>query len=314
MKRNIVHKSVLGLLAAALLATTWLSPVLAEEQREPGGAIARAAVTVATVVEVDQATRNIVLRNQDGTTSSFTAGPEVRNFDQIKRGDQVLAEYFGAFAVALDPADKGKIDADNYLAVTRAKLGEKPGFSVKQLTVVSGVVRAVVPEKRDVTIEGPENTITVKVADDVDLGKVKVGDTVQAALLSMFAVKVEPAPKVSGTISFTTTAIAAGIGFEWGKGSMTMYDGSTHTFKVNGLSIVDVGISEVKAEGKIYHLVEAGDLEGTYFSGEAGATLFGGGSVVAMKNSKGVVIQLQTQQKGLKLTLAPGGLTISEVQ
>ena len=45
-----------------------------------------AAVVVATVVSVDEKTRIINLVGPEGDYSTITAGPEVRNFDQIKRG------------------------------------------------------------------------------------------------------------------------------------------------------------------------------------------------------------------------------------
>jgi len=78
--------------------------------------------------------------------------------------------------------------------------------------------------------------------------------------------------------------------------------------------LIDIGVTKIEATGKVYNLVEAGDLEGKYMSGEAGATLFAGGSATAMKNGKGVVIKLKSTQKGLKLTLAPEGLSITEVK
>ena len=42
--------------------------------------------TSATVVSVDPATRIISLKGEDGRTGAFTAGPEVKNFAQIRTG------------------------------------------------------------------------------------------------------------------------------------------------------------------------------------------------------------------------------------
>jgi hypothetical protein len=105
--------------------------------------------------------------------------------------------------------------------------------------------------------------------------------------------------------------VAVGIGFEWGHGTLTMYDGTTHDFKVSGLSVVDVGVSSIEATGEVYHLVEAKDLEGSFLSGEAGGAFIEGGSASAMKNEQGVVMKLKSTQKGIKLTLAGKGLTIT---
>ncbi|MBT8406950.1 MAG: DUF1134 domain-containing protein, partial [Deltaproteobacteria bacterium] len=135
-----------------------------------------------------------------------------------------------------------------------------------------------------------------------------------AVYVQSLAVSVEPAPKVSGTVSIESKSIAIGIGVQWGHGTLTMDDGSTHKFKVDGLSLVDLGISKIEASGEVFHLVEAKDLAGTYISGEAGAALIGGGSAIAMKNENGVVIQLKSTQKGVKLTLAAQGLKVTMVK
>jgi len=119
---------------------------------------------------------------------------------------------------------------------------------------------------------------------------------------------------VSGTVKIESKSVALGIGVEWGHGTLTMYDGSTHKFKIKGLSVLDLGISKVDASGEVFKLVQAKDLNGTFIAGEAGAALIGGGSVIAMKNGNGVVMQLKSTQKGVKLTLAGEGLKVSSVK
>jgi hypothetical protein len=93
-----------------------------------------------------------------------------------------------------------------------------------------------------------------------------------------------------------------------------MHDGTTHKFKVNGLSVVDLGMSKISATGKVFNLVEAKDLNGTFITGEAGITIVGGGSSSAMSNKNNVVMQLRSTQKGLKLTVAPGGMKVQLVE
>ena len=48
-----------------------------------------------------------------------------------------------------------------------------------------------------------------------------------------------------GTITFTGGAVAIGIGFQWGGGTLT-YQGQQYPFRLDGLSVVDVG--EASAE------------------------------------------------------------------
>jgi len=93
-----------------------------------------------------------------------------------------------------------------------------------------------------------------------------------------------------------------------------MHDEAAYTFDIKGVSVIDVGISKVEAKGEIFGLVEASDLEGTYAAGEAGAVVVAGGSVLTMQNSKDVIIKVKSKQSGLKLTLAPEGLRITNLK
>jgi hypothetical protein len=71
------------------------------------------------------------------------------------------------------------------------------------------------------------------------------------------------------------------------------------------------GYTSVEATGSVYQFVEAKDLEGVFIADEAGWPLAGGGSAVAMKNENGVVMKLKSTQKGVRLTLAGGGLEVT---
>jgi len=117
----------------------------------------------------------------------------------------------------------------------------------------------------------------------------------------------------NATIELSGGSIAAGIGYSWGKGTLT-YQGKKIPLKVSGLSIVNVGAANYTASGVVYHLNQASDVYGNYVAGEAGATVAGGASVLTMKNDKGVVINMTTMRGGLQLTLAPEGLMIESAK
>ena len=300
-----------------LLVTTLFLPLAvtaAGPAGEPGMMVEDAAVAVATVTAIDEKTRNITLKGPEGDKVTFTAGPEVRNFAQIKRGDRVMMSYFAGFALALGPQGSGATAELSALETTRAKLGDKPAASVTSKTVAVGTVEAIDRNNRTVTLQGAERTVQLEVADDVDLSTVKVGDTAEALYVESYAVQVVPAPKVSGTVKLKSTSVAIGVGVEWGHGTLTLDDGTTHKIKINGLSVVDLGVSEIKATGEVFNLVELTDLDGTFFAGQAGIAVGVGGSATAMKNSNGVVMQLKSTQEGVKLTLAPEGLSIKLVE
>lgn len=303
-----------NLLIVTLLTTMlWTSvAVFADEGSDKPVILAEdTAVGVATVVAIDAATRKVTLKDTDGEEVIFTAGPEVRNFDQVKRGDRVIVSYHEGFALAFGPKGSGLRERVETVDVDRAKLGEKPGVMITDSIAAVGTVMAIDAAHRKVTLKGAKHTVILEASEDVDLSEVNVGDEVEALYIKSYAVNVIPAPRVSGTVQIESTSVAVGVGVEWGHGTLTMDDGTTHHFDISGLSVLDLGISKVSAVGEVFNLVEAKDLNGVFVSGEAGAALGGGGSVQAMRNANGVVMQLQSVQKGVKLTLAPEGLKVN---
>lgn len=129
------------------------------------------------------------------------------------------------------------------------------------------------------------------------------------ALLAMVAPgAAQEAP--SGTVEITSTSIAAGLGFNWGDGTLTLPDGSKHKFSVENLKVAAVGVSAMKATGSVYNLKRVQDLEGCYRVAEAGIAIGAGVSGMTMKNEHGVVIHLQATQLGINFTLGIGGMSI----
>ena len=116
--------------------------------------------------------------------------------------------------------------------------------------------------------------------------------------------------QTEGTVSFSGGAAAIGIGFQWGNGTLA-YRGQQYPFKLNGLSVLDVGVSSVTGSGSVHNLYKLADFSGNYVSGTAGATVAGGGSVTSLRNQNGVVIDGITTAQGVRLTLAPGGVNIT---
>ena len=74
---------------------------------------------------VDKATRTLTLKGENEEKWTFIAGPEVRNFDQIKCGDRVIIEYFEGMALALGPKGSDVRARVDKLEVERAKSGEE---------------------------------------------------------------------------------------------------------------------------------------------------------------------------------------------
>lgn len=113
----------------------------------------------------------------------------------------------------------------------------------------------------------------------------------------------------SGTVTIESKSIALGVGVQWGDGVLT-YEGKEYHFKVNGLSLIDIGVTSISAAGEVYHLNKIEDFTGTFMSAEAGIALGGGAGAVGMKNQNGVIMRLTSKKAGVKLKLAPEGIKV----
>jgi hypothetical protein len=127
-------RTTLGLVFAAALLVAGCA-----EMSRPRTATEATLVTAsATVVAVDQSSRDVTLRDDaDGTTFTVTAGPEVRNLDQLAAGDRVTLDYYQSLTVDMaDPADTG--EPAGAVITARAPEGAAPGGAA--LTTTSLVV------------------------------------------------------------------------------------------------------------------------------------------------------------------------------
>ena len=148
--------------AAAALLLPGLA--LAQQPQQPT-VVSRSAETTATVESVDRQTRSVVVRREDGSFATIQAGPQVRNFAQIKPGDRIRATYVEAVAAALAKAD-GSPPADAGVAVARAPVGARPAGAVVDGIRVRVRIDSVDTRANTVTFTGPQgNARTVAVRD-----------------------------------------------------------------------------------------------------------------------------------------------------
>jgi hypothetical protein len=127
-----------------------------------------------------------------------------------------------------------------------------------------------------------------------------------SGLITGFA---QAAEKADAVIRLTSGSVAAGIGWSWGKGTLT-YKGKEHPISVKGLSLGKVGITKATASGEVYHLKTLKDFDGNYTAAGAGITLAGGRSAVTMKNQNGVRVRVISTNRGADITLGGGGVEL----
>lgn len=195
MKRNTV-----GLVIAMAMVFFSTPLVLADEgaptaQRDlPSVTMGANTMVTATVEAINQSTREVALRSPDGSLEIIVAGEEVRNLTQVEIGDVVKIEYNVGLMLALQPVSGGIRERKEKVEEERAALGQKPAGAVRKMVYARAVVRAVDLQARTVTLQGALKTVTLPVAEDVDLNSIKVDDMVDAEYVESLAISVQPAP------------------------------------------------------------------------------------------------------------------------
>ncbi len=132
------------------------------------------------------------------------------------------------------------------------------------------------------------------------------------ALLATVAVAAdEPKGKtLDGTIELTTDSVGVVVGYRWGSGVLT-YQGKTYPFKIDGLSIGDLGAARAEASGDVYNLKALADFNGVYKGAAANLTIVGGGGGNELTNEKGVILHLSRTTKGLKIKVGVDGVRMT---
>ena len=149
----------------------------------------------ATITAIDKATRDVTLKGPQGNELTVTAGPEVKNFDNLKVGDQVNLSYIEALTLELKKGGGMIVQRTEKAGAAGAKPGEKPAGAVgRQVTVVADVV-GVDPAKQTVTLKGPQRTVNLRIPDPEQFKRVAKGDQVEATYTQAVALAVEPAKK-----------------------------------------------------------------------------------------------------------------------
>ena len=186
-----------------VLAAFTMAPHAAHAQQGATGVASvpgkAAAVSIAeitaTVTAVDKTSRTVTLKGPKGNEVDVVAGDQVKNFDQIKVGDQVTAQYQESLTLELKKT-KGKLDATEKAGAVRAAPGERPAGAVgRQVRVLADVVN-VDQANSFISLKGPKGRVVdVKVRNPDHFKVVKVGDQVEAVYTEAMAIAVTPAPR-----------------------------------------------------------------------------------------------------------------------
>ena len=192
----------LSILLAAIISTFALvQPALSQTQgvatsSSPGKVgVAQTIDVKATITAIDKAARRITLKGPKGDVVSVIAGPEVKNFNQLKVGDTVNATYAESLVLELKKGGGMKVEKTEKTAAVGAKPGETPAGAMGRQVTVVGDVTKVDAATQTVTVKGPQRTVDLKVRDPEQFKLIAVGDQIEATFTEALGLSVTPAAK-----------------------------------------------------------------------------------------------------------------------
>lgn len=185
-------------LASAILAVSLTASVAAAAETPSTFRVSETARTRADVASVDHTERKVTLKLPDGAPRSFRAGPEVKNFDQVKAGDavDVLHTMVGELELKRPTSDTPDFLMEDVSETAPA--GWKPaGFAaIKTSAIVK--ITTIKPETGELAFIGPlGNVFRVTVVDEgfrKTMQDFKAGDLAQASYVEALSIVVAPKP------------------------------------------------------------------------------------------------------------------------
>ena len=194
-----MRRVILSIVVAACLGGVHVAGAQSTQgavAREPGKVSAVQTLDItAAITAIDAKTRAITLKGPKGNEKTVVAGPEVKNFDKLKVGDQVELQYVEALTVELKKGAGLVVQRKEESAAVGAKPAAQPaGAMGRQVTAVADVI-ATDAARQMITLRGPQRTAEVRVRDPEQFKLIAKGDQVEVTYTQAVAVAVEPVAK-----------------------------------------------------------------------------------------------------------------------
>jgi Cu/Ag efflux protein CusF len=143
------------------------------------------------VVVVNTETRLMTIKTPDGTFEVIRIPPEVERIKSIKIGDNVTISQTEAVLVEIEKGrNAGAMGAIPEQSV-EPEAGAKPAGTIVDKLTLYGKILDVDKAKSQVTVQGPNKTLTLKVEDPAVLDDLASGDGVIARYVRVITGKVE---------------------------------------------------------------------------------------------------------------------------
>ncbi len=144
-----------------------------------------------TIEAINAKGREVTLKNEKGEVETFTVGPDMKRFDELKVGDKVNATYYESYVFELRKPGEASNKAEEQGVVARIK-GELPAAAVAKQHKTTVTVKAIDMDAASITVAGTDGkTVTHKVEDKARLAGVKVGDRIDITYTEALLLAIE---------------------------------------------------------------------------------------------------------------------------
>ena len=190
MKKSNPAPICLAALAASLLVAACASEPPKPAVRE------NLVQKTATVESIDQASRVVTLRGEEGNVFTVQVGEEVKNLPQVRAGDKVTVSYYEALAAEVKKPGEGVAGVQADTAAVTAPPGSMPAAGAGMLLRTTVVIESVDKKRNTVTFtrsDGASRTVAVESPEGREFIKgLKKGDNVEVAYTEAVAIEVKP--------------------------------------------------------------------------------------------------------------------------
>jgi hypothetical protein len=197
MPIRILPKALTRAVPVVVLAAALATPIVVSAQAADSKVIAAdvAAGEVQADLKVeskDSVRRLLTVRDKKGRLHDMYVSEDVKAFDKVKKGDQIVVNYKLAVAIAVKKGGKGERELAQ--ATASAPLSNyETGRSVSRRTTITAAVEEYDADKGIATLRGPKGRVVdVKVEDPEVAKQLKKGDQVVAVVSETLAVALWP--------------------------------------------------------------------------------------------------------------------------
>ena len=186
LKARIVALACASLLGAVGCASEPPAPISREEKIE----------LTATVEAIDRQTRMVSLRGPEGRKATVFAGPDVRNFDQIEVGDEVVVTFYAAIGAEVAKPEEAGGGVQQEGAMLRAVEGARPAGAVAEMLTTTVEIDSVDTSMNTVSFRRQDGLLRVLAIEDPKaqafIRELKRGDVVRVTYMEAVAISVRP--------------------------------------------------------------------------------------------------------------------------